>query len=314
MPQPGPRDPHHLSETPTGPVLVAGEALIDVIHDGNDFKEHPGGSPANVAVGLARLGTKTAFLTALGRDERGAMIDSRLEDAGVELLPESWTLQATSSVQATIGPDGSAEYVFDVDWRLPEVVRLPEIRHLHVGSISAFINPGADQIEELIHGLHENQTVSFDPNVRADLVGDPAAARARFQRLTRRANVVKLSDEDAAFLYPAATPEEVVHAIANHGAVVALTKGAAGSLLAAGQFMVEIGAIRVPVADTVGAGDSYMAALLHHLLELNRPGLRPSSSEDLVAAGSFAARAAAITVSRIGAEPPTARELAAGHP
>ena len=299
-----------ISVPPTARVLVAGEALTDIIRRGNSVEEHPGGSPANVALGLARLGTPTSFLTALGRDQRGATINSRLSDAGVEVLPESWTLPVTSSASALIRPDGSAEYVFDIVWRLPEKAQLPLVQHVHIGSISAFLNPGADQIEQLVHSLDRSVTVSIDPNVRADLVGDPAAARARFERLAKRADVIKLSDEDADFLYPGTSPEDVAGAAAKQGALVAVTKGAAGSLLASGVKMVEIQPIPVQVADTVGAGDSYMAALLHWLLESDYPHLRPATEVQLLTTGSFAARAAAITVARSGAEPPTTLELA----
>lgn len=295
-----------------GIVLVAGEALTDIIRMGDSVAEHPGGSPANVALGLARLGRPTAFLTALGRDQRGAQIASWLAEAGVEILPESWSLPRTSQAEATIGQDGAAEYDFDIEWGLAAKVQFPPLRHLHIGSISAFLNPGADQIERLVLGIPKHVTVSFDPNVRRDLVGDPVVARARFKRLAERADLIKLSDEDATFLYPDSAPETVVHALAERGRLVALTKGAAGSLIALGSNFVHIEAIQAVVADTVGAGDSYMAALVHQLLERGYPSLQPTSEAELVAAGRFAARAAAITVSRSGAQPPTALEMAAG--
>lgn len=290
-------------------VLVAGEALIDLIHVGDTVAEHPGGSPANVALGLARLGTPVSILTALGRDRRGARIASWLTAEGVQILPESWTLAATSHADARIGQDGSAEYRFDIEWRLATDVRLPEVRHLHIGSISAFLDPGADQIERLVHSMPAHVTVSFDPNIRRDLVGDPVAARERFHRLAARADLVKLSDEDAEFLYPGSSPEAVAAAIAGRGGLVALTRGTGGSLLAVGRSLVRIEPIPATVADTVGAGDSYMAALVHRLLEAGHPGLQPRSDDELREAGSFAARAAAITVSRYGAQPPTAAEL-----
>src|SRR5690349_4438542 len=109
---PTPTPPENVLDPRADPprVLVAGEALIDVIHLGGSTREHPGGSPANVALGLARLGVATSFLTALARDARGTAIAERLEAAGVALLPESWSLPTTSSAAATIGPDGSATY------------------------------------------------------------------------------------------------------------------------------------------------------------------------------------------------------------
>ncbi|SEH57103.1 MULTISPECIES: carbohydrate kinase [unclassified Leifsonia] len=291
-------------------MLVAGEALTDVIRAGQNETEHPGGSPANVALGLARLDTATRFLTALGRDQRGARIASWLGAAGVEILPESWSLTQTSIAQATIGRDGAAEYAFDIDWRLPSPVRVPAVHHLHIGSISAFLDPGADQIEHLVQDMPAQATVSFDPNVRPDLIGDPEAARTRFHRLAARADIVKLSDEDAAYLYPGTAPDAVAVALAEQGGIGALTMGAAGSLLAAGNHLVHIEPIPTIVADTIGAGDSYMAAMLHQLLTAGHHphAITPSQLREV---GEFAARAAAITVSRSGAQPPTASELTA---
>jgi fructokinase len=290
-------------------VLVVGEALIDVIRVGNRSREHPGGSPANVALGLGRLGVATSFLTALGRDARGSLIAERLEEANVTLLPESWSLPHTSSATATIAADGSATYDFGITWQLPEHIDIPPVRHVHVGSISAFLKPGSDTVEQLVEVLRPEATVSFDPNIRADLVGDHADAVARFERLAQLADIVKLSDEDASFLYPHLNAEEAARAIASAGALVAVTKGAAGSILASEDAEIVVEPIPVQVVDTVGAGDSYMAALLSRLLDADAHSIRDHSQVDLAAAGEFAARAAAITVSRAGAEPPRSAEL-----
>ncbi|MDQ4502556.1 PfkB family carbohydrate kinase [Sinomonas sp. ASV322] len=291
-------------------VLVIGEALTDIIQTAGASKEHPGGSPANVALGLARLGVPTAFLTAIGRDERGAAIAGRLAQSGVAVLPESWSLEATSTAAAAIQDDGAAHYTFDIAWALPADVGLPAAGHVHVGSIAAFLTPGAERVEEIVAGLAPSATVSFDPNIRPALVGDPDDARTRFERLAARADVVKLSDEDAAYLYPALSVREAALAISALGArVVAVTAGAQGSLLVAGQELVEISPVVTSVADTVGAGDSYMSALLWALLAAGHPRLVPGTRDDLASAGSFAARAAAVTVSRAGAEPPTLEEV-----
>ncbi|MCA4135723.1 PfkB family carbohydrate kinase, partial [Arthrobacter sp. M4] len=290
------------------------EALTDIIHTSAGTREHPGGSPANVALGLARLGVATSFLTALGRDPRGQAIASRLEAAGVTLLPESWSHPATSTAVAEIQDDGAARYTFDLTWSLPKGVNLPAADHVHIGSVAAFLTPGADQVEEIVRGLRGTATVSFDPNIRPDLVGQPSTARARFERLAALADVVKLSDEDAAFLYPNLTPGEAARSIAAHGPVVAVTAGANGSLLLAGGDLIDIQPVRTTVADTVGAGDGYMSALLWALLASRRPQLEPLGNTKLAAAGAFAAKAAAITVSRPGAEPPTLAELSSPNP
>jgi fructokinase len=308
---PAPTPPKNVLDPPAdlSRVLVAGEALIDVIRLGGTTREHPGGSPANVALGLARLGVATSFLTALGRDTRGETIAARLGEAGVTLLPESWSLPTTSTAAATIGADGSAGYEFDISWQLPRRIGLPPLHHLHVGSISAFLSPGADRIEQLASELHGEVTISFDPNIRADLVGDRAEALARFERLAKLADIVKLSDEDALFLYPDLSVDEAARAIAAGGALVAATRGSAGSLLTVADTTVEIEPITVQVVDTVGAGDSYMAALLAWLLRTGMEAVRDGSRAELASAGGFAARASAITVSRAGAEPPTSAEV-----
>lgn len=295
---------------PDGTILVVGEALVDVIHDGKTSTEHPGGSPANVALGLARLGASTAFLTAIAHDPRGAAIASRLGRAGVTILPESWYLARTATAEAEIQADGSARYVFDIEWALPPDLTLPAVRHIHIGSISAFMEPGAHQVERLVRTLREKgATVSFDPNIRPALVGARPDALDRFERLAALAHLVKLSDEDAAFLYPDLAPAQALRTIALLGPIAALTKGADGSILFAGCDVVELPPIPTTVSDTVGAGDSYMSALLWALLHRGVLQLEPHDDRELAAAGRFAARAAAITVSRRGCEPPTADEM-----
>ncbi len=152
-------------------------------------------------------------------------------------------------------------------------------------------------------------TVSFDPNIRPALVGDQDSALGRFERLASLADLVKLSDEDAAFLYPDLSPKEAANVVATLGPIVAVTKGANGSVLTAGAGTVEIKAVTAPVSDTVGAGDSYMSALLWALLVTRRTRVRPITNKELAQAGAFAAKAAAITVGRPGAEPPTLYEV-----
>lgn len=300
----------HAGLRPYSHVLVVGESLTDLIRTPSGIREHPGGSPANVALGLGRLGVKTTFLTALGADARGEAIEQRLRAAGVRVLPASWSLAATSTALADIQEDGAARYTFDITWRLPDLIELPAVNHVHVGSLGAFLEPGGGRVEQIVRELGTNATVSIDPNIRPDLLGERQAVTTRFERLARLADVVKLSDEDAAFLYPDADPREAVQRIARLGPrVVALTAGAQGSLLVSGTHMGEIGPVPSSVADTVGAGDSYMAALLWKLLAGRRSRLEPANNVELIDAGRFAAEAAAITVSRPGAEPPTLEEL-----
>jgi fructokinase len=149
----------------------------------------------------------------------------------------------------------------------------------------------------------------MDPNIRPALVGDRDSALSRFERLASLADLVKLSDEDAAFLYPDLTPNEAARKVAALGPIVAVTKGSNGSVLVADAETVEILPVITSVSDTVGAGDSYMSALLWALLDARRTRLRPIAERELAQAGSFAAKAAAITVGRPGAEPPRLCEV-----
>ncbi|AMM33524.1 PfkB domain protein [Sinomonas atrocyanea] len=294
-------------------VLVIGESLVDIIHAPSGTEEHPGGSPANVALGLARLGVRTSFLTALGTDRRGQAVADHLAGAGVAVLAESWSAPATSTASAYIADDGAARYAFDLAWALPADIRLPVADHVHIGSVAAFLAPGAQRVEEIVRALPAGATVSFDPNIRPGLVGDQREAQERFERLAALADIVKLSDDDAGFLYPGLPAREALGTIAALGPrVVALTAGAAGSLLASPRGTADAAAVPATVADTVGAGDSFMAALLFALLGPGRPLLDTLSDAALASAGAFAARAAAITVSRTGAEPPLLAEMAAG--
>lgn len=297
------------SEVAGPAILVVGEALTDIIRTPFGEREHPGGSPANVALGLARLGVPTFFLTAIGRDRRGQAIASKLAASGVELMPESWSLPQTSTAAAEIAHDGAAAYTFDVSWELPEEVQLPSVRHLHIGSISAFLDPGAGRVEELVLALSASATVSFDPNIRPALLRDRDSALSRFERLASLVDLVKLSDEDAAFLYPDRRAEEAAKTVAALGPTVAVTKGAHGSFLVAGTEAIEIEPIAVSVSDTVGAGDSYMSALLWALLSTEKERQAPPTGRELAKAGTFAAKAAAITVGHHGAEPPTLAEV-----
>ena len=292
-------------------VLVIGESLIDIVTDSAGLTtEVVGGSPANVALGLARQQIPVRLLTALGRDEHGERIRAHLTAAGVAVADESWSLPSTSTAQARIGADGSAEYAFDITWVLPPAATAFGAADLvHVGSIGAFLEPGATTLEEWL-GLREPRTlVTFDPNIRPALLTDRGAAVARFERLAAMSDVVKLSDEDAAWLYPGLSPTQVCARVLELGArLAALTLGGSGARLDAGDVSVQLAAPTVTVQDTVGAGDTFMAALIHRVLATPELLLSPTSS-DLAAAGAYAVAAAALTVQRVGADLPTAAEV-----
>jgi len=290
-------------------VVVVGEALIDVVSRPDGDVEHPGGSPANVAYGLGRLGVSTGLLTAIGDDARGAAIEAHLASAGVELLPGARSLARTASATATIAPDGSASYVFDIDWRLEPLAPayLPKV--LHTGSIASFLAPGAGTVRSLLEQAHRECMVTYDPNIRPALLGSHAEAKSAFEELVPLTDVVKLSDEDAHWLYPGQDLERTAERILQLGTGLAvITAGAAGSLLRTQGTQLSIPSVTTTVADTIGAGDSYMAALILGLLTRGTAGLAPAVLETI---GRTASAAAAITVSRPGANPPTLDELRA---
>lgn len=292
-------------------VVVVGEALVDIVSTSTGTAEHPGGSPANVAYGLGRLGVPTGFLTCLGTDRHGALVAEHLARAGVGILSGSPRTGPTSTAAATLAPDGSARYSFSIHWDLPmwDPATLPvPPRVLHTGSIASFLAPGAASVRGLLKQARGTSLVTYDPNIRPDLLGSQAETLTAFEDLARLADVIKLSDEDAAWLYPRRDPAHVVQELVRRGARLAVvTLGAEGALLAAPGTTVHLPAVRAVVADTIGAGDSYMAALISGLLAAPAGELAPATVEGL---GKMAAAAAAITVGRPGANPPTAAELA----
>lgn len=280
--------------------LVLGEALVDIVLSPTaEPARFPGGSPLNVAVGLARLGVPTRLHTAIGEDADGRLIRDHVAASGVTLTPESVRPGHTSVAEATIGPDGAATYDFRISWDLSPID--PAGADLvHTGSIGAVLAPGADVVEETL--ARATGLVSFDPNVRPALMGDRDAAVARVERFVRLADVVKASDEDLAWLYPGASIDSVLERwLASGPRLVAVTAGGAGA-----RALTEAGVVTVPVppttvVDTIGAGDSFMAALVADVLD--------RGFSDPLGSLTFAARCAAITVSRAGANPPRRDEL-----
>ena len=300
-------------------VLVVGEALVDVVltRDGTST-EHPGGSPANVALGLARLGRQVHLLTRIGDDARGDGIRAHLEASGVRLEPGSVVAGPTSTAAATIDEAGVASYEFAIDWALPDPVALGAATALHTGSIAAFLPPGGDAVVALLERAAGHVTLTYDPNARPRLMGDPVAALARVERIVRRCDVVKVSDQDLEWLTPGQDPVHVATRwLALGPALVVVTRGGDGSSAVAASGRVDLAAPVVPVVDTVGAGDAFMAGLIDHLAGAGllgadrRAALRAATTDDVRAMLAHASRIAAITCSRAGANPPTRAELVA---
>jgi fructokinase len=297
-------------------ILAVGEAIMDVVvGDGRD-SAHPGGSPTNIAYGLARLGDDVSLLTSLADDDHGRAIVAHLEGAGVDVLSASLHATRTATATATIGADGSASYDFDVAWTIPDDAVVPAVGLVHTGSIGAFLEPGASAVEELLAAERPRAIITLDPNIRPALVGSHPDAVARFARLVAVADVVKLSDEDAGWLFPGSSLPDVAARLLEWGAAcVAITRGADGALLASAAGSVSVPGIAVDVVDTIGAGDSFMSALIHSLVEFSGGDVAVVRSGALFdlgaleALGGFAVRCAAVTCTRAGARPPALGEV-----
>lgn len=173
-----------------GGALVIGEALIDRV-ERRGAVEHVGGSPLNVAVGLARLGRHVDFLTHIADDESGQRIAADLKSSGVQLVPGSVSAERTPAAVATIADDGSAAYTFDLQWRLSGTPEVAPPLLVHTGSIAAVREPGCLAVAALLEAYRVSATVSFDPNVRPSLIPDRDAAQARIAHLVERSDIVK---------------------------------------------------------------------------------------------------------------------------
>jgi fructokinase len=319
---PQPHSPTAHSPTapqPSGPgVLVIGESLMDIVRSPTCTDEHAGGSPMNVAVGVARLGCPVQLLTRIGTDARGTVIADYLASVGVPLVPGSIVAGRTSTALARVDSDGSASYEFLIDWSLDSIEELPGSSIVHTGSIAAFLEPGASQLETMLRAaVGRHAIVTFDPNIRPSIIGSKALSLAVVERLAALATVVKVSDEDAAWLFGELTADGVADRLLALGATLAIvTLGASGALLATARHRVRLPGRTVAVADTIGAGDSFMSAVLQKLVTLllsrtDAAALADGSALDesvLRDIGEFAVSCAAITVSRIGSDPPTLAE------
>jgi fructokinase len=292
--------------------LVIGEALIDIV--GGD--EHVGGSPLNVAIGLGRLGRDVDFLTYIADDPYGRRITEYVEAAGVQLVSESRAAERTATARSTISGDGSAHYVFDLDWRLSGTPPVAPPLFVHTGSIAAVQDPGCLAVAALIDTYRVSATVTFDPNVRPSLIADREQAVARVEHLVERSDIVKASEEDLRWIDPARSPEQVARTWLSLGpalVVVTMADRGAVAFCAAGTARVPTRAVHV--VDTVGAGDSFMAGLLDALWDLlggdRRAELREIEVETLTAALEAASLSSALTVARAGADLPDRAALEA---
>jgi fructokinase len=287
--------------------LVIGESLIDIV--GSD--EYVGGSPLNVAVGLGRLGREVDFLTSIADDTYGRRIAGYVEAAGVQLLSESRNAQRTATARSTIAEDGSANYVFDLDWRLSGTPPVAPPLFVHTGSIAAVQDPGCLAVAALVDAYRVSATITFDPNVRASLIRDRDLAVARIEHLVERSDIVKLSEEDLYWIDRTRPPGEIAQTWLRLGpAIVAVTMADRGAMAFCSAGVARVPTRAVRVVDTVGAGDAFMAGLLDALWAWGalggdrRADLHRIDVDALTTAIEAASLSAAITVGRAGADLP----------
>jgi fructokinase len=302
-------------------IVVGGEALVDLVDEHDQLSPVPGGGPFNTAIALGRLGIPVAYLGTLSRDEYGGLLARLLLEAGVDMsLVRS--SDAPTPLAVVHRHDGGENYTFYLTGTSltdlpPEAVpELPEhVWAIHVGTLGLAVDPPAAAYEALLDREAARRTIVLDPNVRPAVFGDQVSYRARFERLARLADIVKLSDHDAAWIYPELERAAVVERILGLGPrLVAVTMGTLGAVAASREGQARVPAVPVAVVDTVGAGDSFGAALLAALVERGalEPGAtRPLDDSLLEEAVEYAVTASAITCTRRGAVPPSRAEIEA---
>lgn len=306
-----------MSPSTAGTALVVGESLVDIVRGGDgSTTEFPGGSAANVAVALARLGRDVRMATSWGDDARGQVLADRLAADGVSLASDPHAVGHTSTALATIGSDGAASYEFDLAWRLNEVDPGGAATVVHTCSLGAVLTPGCEDVLALLERMRPEATVSYDVNARPAITGTGPELVARVEAVAAHSDVVKASDEDLEALYGVDDP--IVGAkrlLALGPSAVVVTRGQGGATWLSGTLEVDVAAVPVVVADTIGAGDTFCAGVVDALWERDllgadrREALAEVGRDIVVEVLAHAARAAAITVGRPGADPPRRHEL-----
>ena len=304
---------------------VCGEALIDFTPNESSnevsYTPRPGGSPHNVAIGLARLGKRAAFIGKISSDRFGDMLYANLMTNGVDV---KWTVRGrepTALAFVIPGREEGHEFAFygentaeqsisfgDIPKSFPE-----DVTTLHFGSYSLMLGTGAGTYEQLMRREHRRRVISLDPNVRPALFHDRELYRERIEELARLATIVKASEDDLAWLYPKERVENVAARWREMGpSLIVVTLGATGAIAVAGDAVVSSPGVRVKVKDTVGAGDAFMSALLARLEDrslLHTEAIAALTRDEIADVLTYADTAAAISCKRLGADPPTQRQI-----
>lgn len=305
-------------------ILCCGEALMDMLPAETTagepaFVPHPGGSVFNTAIALGRLGAPAGFLSGLSTDFFGEMLRDRLAGSQVDTTHVIMSGRPTTLAFVRL-VEGQASYAFhdeNTAGRMLSAADMPVIgkavRALFFGGISLIAEPCGSAYETLMARERETRIIMLDPNIRPDFIADAAAHRARMARMLGMADIVKLSDEDLRWFGEDSDIDSMASAwLARGPKLLIVTHGRMGATAYTRQHRISLPSLAVEIADTVGAGDTFNAGVLAVLLErgrLEKGALGLLSEADLSAALSLATAAAAVTVSRAGANPPWRSEL-----
>ena len=298
-----------------GQVWVAGEVLIDLIPEGADRKPVVGGGPANTAKALAKLGIYTQFIDGISSDQCGQMAKNNLVTAGVKLDYVKYSDKPTCLAIVSLSESGSATYEFVIEntatfdftseWLPNPQTDRPSL--LHIGTLATVIEPGASVLFEWAQSVAKVAPVVFDPNIRPAVISGREQYLAQVERWVAISSAVKVSDEDIRWLYPSLDVDQVINNWLTKGpSLIVITYGDKGLTGYRKNERVSVDAVKTAVADTVGAGDTVGAVLVEVIVKDGLDSLTDVRLETML---KRAAQAAAITVSRVGANPPTSEEL-----
>ena len=296
-------------------VWVAGEVLIDLIPEGSERTPIIGGGPANTAKALSKLGIDTQFIDGISTDEYGQMAKAELVASGVKLDYVKYSDKPTCLAKVSLSDSGSASYEFaientatfdfNLDWLPNPQTERPAL--LHIGTLATAIEPGASVLFDWAQSVAKVAPIVFDPNIRSAVISDREQYVKQVDRWVSISSSVKVSDEDIKWLYPSLEIEQVVNNwLAKGPTLIVVTYGDKGLAGYRDGEKVSVDAVKVTVADTVGAGDTVGAVLVEAIV---KDGLSTLSGVRLEIMLKRAAKAAAITVSRSGANPPTLKEI-----
>jgi len=305
-------------------ILCCGEALIDMLPRtttlGEDaYAPYAGGAIFNTAIALGRLGVPTGFFTGLSDDMMGDILRKTLGESGVD-YSYCATLSRPTTVAFVKLVDGHATYAFydeGTAGRMITEAELPALGEdceaIHFGAISLIPEPCGSTYEALLKREHETRVISLDPNIRPGFIKDKDAHMARIRRMAAMSDIVKFSDEDLAWFGLEGDEDALARHWLHHGAeLVVVTRGAEGAVGYTADHKVTVPSERVTVVDTVGAGDTFDAGVLASLKMQNlltKQQVAKLSEEQIAKTLALGARAAAVTVSRAGANPPWAKEI-----